>query len=61
MELKLSGDQAEVLHTVLERALDDARAAFGRAGDTSRALIDAEQEVLESLLDEVHRLRGHRH
>ncbi|GAB4335848.1 MAG: hypothetical protein Kow0010_23470 [Dehalococcoidia bacterium] len=59
--LNLTGEQAEALHAVLERALDETRSGYGHASGASRALIEKEQEVPALLVVQVHGLRGHGH
>jgi hypothetical protein len=61
MELKLTSEQADILHTVIERYLGEVRSAYGREEGESRVRLETEQQLLEAISKELHAARQGRH
>lgn len=57
MELTLNDVEADILHRVIERYLDEMRDAYGEAQSPSRAILGEEQEALADLLRKLHQLK----
>jgi hypothetical protein len=61
MDLHLTSEQADILHTVVERYLDEVRRAYGREEGESRVRLETEQQLLEGISKELHAARQGRH
>jgi hypothetical protein len=57
VEISLSRKEAQILHNVVERYLDEVRDVYGR-NPAARPLVGEEQDTLERILRELHALSG---
>jgi hypothetical protein len=57
MELNLTELEADIVHRIIERYLDELRASYGEAQSPARAILGEEQEALAHVLRKLHELK----